>query len=71
VVLHLFTAVNGKKQFKGKLLGVDEASGNIVLSEGENELEFAPRTISIAHLYYDFDQAVKNMKDDMTEDEEE
>ena len=71
VVLHLFTAVNGKKQFKGKLLGVDEASGNIVLSEGENELEFAPRTISKAHLYYDFDQAVKNMKDDMTEDEEE
>ncbi len=71
VVLHLFTAVNGKKQFKGKLLGVDEASGNIVLAEGENELEFAPRSIAKAHLYYDFEQAVKNMKDDMTEDEEE
>ena len=68
VMLHLFTTQNGKKIFKGKLLGVDEANGNIVLEENGEELEFPPRSIARAHLYYDFDQAIKNMKTDITED---
>ena len=70
IVVHLFTAVDGKKIFKGTLLGVDEENGNIVLAEGEKEYEFTARSIARAHLYYDFEQAVKNMKD-ITEDEEE
>lgn len=68
VVLHLFTAQNGKKIFKGTLLGVDEATGCIVLDENGTEVEFTPKSIARAHLYYDFDQAIKNMKSDITED---
>ncbi|MBE6638599.1 MAG: ribosome maturation factor RimP [Ruminococcaceae bacterium] len=71
VVLHLFTAVNGKKIFKGKLLGVDETTNNIVLEENGTEIEFSPRSIARAHLYYDFDQAMKNINTETTEDEEE
>lgn len=71
VTLHLFTAVNGKKQYRGKLLGVEEESGNIILEENENEIAFPLRSISKANLYYDFDQAIKNIKQDTTEEDEE
>ena len=71
ITLHLFTAVNGKKQYRGKLLGVEEETGNIILEENGEEIAFSLRSISKANLYYDFDQAIKNIKDDKTEDEEE
>ena len=71
VILHLFTAVNGKKIYRGKLLGVEEESGNIVLEDNGAEIAFSLRSISKAHLYYDFDQAIKNMKQDKTEEDEE
>ena len=72
VVLYLCTAVNGRKSFRGTLLGVDSESGNIVIDENGTEMEFPARSISKAHLYYDFDQAIKNMKtESTTEDEEE
>ena len=71
VVVHLFTAINGKKVLKATLLGVDEESGNIVFKEGEEEIELPLRAISRAHLYYDFDNAIKNMKNNITQDEEE
>ena len=71
ITLHLFTAVNGKKQYRGTLLGVEEETGNIILEENGTEISFSLRSISKANLYYDFDQAIKNIKEDKTEDEEE
>ncbi|GAV23487.1 ribosome maturation factor RimP [Carboxydothermus pertinax] len=47
-----FAAIDGQKQFKGKLLGVRD--GQVVIDAGKGELQIPVEQIAKAHLTFDF-----------------
>lgn len=53
VVVKLFAAQNGKKQYIGRLLSYDENGISISCDDGE-QVRFDKKTVSRVHLYYDF-----------------
>ena len=53
VEVRLFAPVNGAKQFRGTLLGLDE-EGNVVIECGGEEMSFAKDKIAKVQTVFDF-----------------
>ena len=68
VEIHLFRPIERRKQFEGELVGL--VDGEIVIRDGENELRFAQKDVSLCKPLVIITEEDIAMDEDMSDDEE-
>ena len=68
VEIHLFRPVERRKQFEGELVGL--VDGEIVIRDGENELRFAQKDVSLCKPLVIITEEDIAMDEEMCDDEE-
>ena len=68
VEIHLFCPVERRKQFEGELVGL--VDGEIVIRDGENELRFAQKDVSLCNPLVIITEKDIAMDEEMSDDEE-
>ena len=68
VEIHLFRPVERRKQFEGELVGL--VDGEIVIRDGENELRFAQKDVSLCKPLVIITEEDIAMDEEMSDDEE-
>ena len=68
VKIHLFRPVERRKQFEGELVGL--VDGEIVIRDGENELRFAQKDVSLCKPLVIITEEDIAMDEEMSDDEE-
>lgn len=65
---HLFRPIERRKQFEGELVGL--VDGEIVIRDGENELRFAQKDVSLCKPLVIITEEDIAMDEEMSDDEE-
>ena len=68
VEIHLFRPIERRKQFEGELVGL--VDGEIVIRDGENELRFAQKDVSLCKPLVIITEEDIAMDEEMSDDEE-